>query len=145
MGARILLIQGHPDCHRPHLCHALAEAYVEPAARGQGISRVLLATALAWAYDRGYRQVAADWPAASPMVAGHWPKVGFAPAAYRLCRILDPRIVLAPGATADADELRAFCAERLSDYKVPRRWTFATELPRNATGKVVKRDLLDLT
>ncbi|MEZ5140467.1 MAG: fatty acid--CoA ligase family protein [Acidimicrobiales bacterium] len=28
-------------------------------------------------------------------------------------------IVLAPGATADADELRAFCAERLSDYKVP--------------------------
>ena len=84
----------------PEATVELAEAYVEPAARGQGISRVLLATALAWAYDRGYRQVAADWPAASPMVAGHWPKVGFAPAAYRLCRILDPRIVLAPGARA---------------------------------------------
>lgn len=31
MGARILLIQGHPDCHRPHLCHALGQAYVEGA------------------------------------------------------------------------------------------------------------------
>ena len=38
-------------------------------------------------------------------------------------------------------ELRQFCAERLSDYKVPRRFTFVDELPRNATGKVVKREL----
>ena len=50
-------------------------------------------------------------------------------------------IVLAPGATATADDLKAFCAERLSDYKVPRRFTFLDELPRNATGKVVKGDL----
>ena len=50
-------------------------------------------------------------------------------------------IVLAPGAIATEDELQAFCAERLSDYKVPRRYTFLDELPRNATGKVLKRDL----
>jgi acyl-CoA synthetase (AMP-forming)/AMP-acid ligase II len=50
-------------------------------------------------------------------------------------------VVLNDGATADEDELRAFCAERLSDYKVPRRWTFVDELPRNATGKVVKHEL----
>jgi acyl-CoA synthetase (AMP-forming)/AMP-acid ligase II len=50
-------------------------------------------------------------------------------------------VVLKPGATATDDDLRAFCAERLSDYKVPRRYTFLTELPRNATGKVTKRDL----
>ena len=50
-------------------------------------------------------------------------------------------IVPAPGATVTEDELRAFCAERLSDYKVPRRYTFVDELPRNATGKVVKHDL----
>lgn len=31
MGTRIVLIQGHPDCRRPHLCHALAQAYVEGA------------------------------------------------------------------------------------------------------------------
>ena len=50
-------------------------------------------------------------------------------------------VVLVAGATADGEELRSFCAERLSDYKVPRSWTFVDELPRNATGKVVKRDL----
>ncbi len=50
-------------------------------------------------------------------------------------------VVLRAGATGDADDLRSFCAARLSDYKVPRRWTFVDELPRNATGKVVKRDL----
>lgn len=50
-------------------------------------------------------------------------------------------IVLDRGASATAEELRSFCAERLSDYKVPNRWTFVEELPRNATGKVVKQDL----
>lgn len=50
-------------------------------------------------------------------------------------------IVLAGGVDVDRQELAAFCAERLSDYKVPRRYTFLDELPRNATGKVLKRDL----
>ena len=50
-------------------------------------------------------------------------------------------VVLVDGATPDEDELRAFCADRLSDYKVPRVWTFLDELPRNATGKVLKREL----
>ncbi|WP_431951565.1 N-acetyltransferase family protein [Actinacidiphila sp. bgisy167] len=76
----------------PDGCVELAEAYVTQAARGEGISRVLLATALAWAYDSGYRHITASWPAASPVSAGHWPAVGFRPVAYRLQRILDPRI-----------------------------------------------------
>ena len=43
MGARILLIQGHPDCHRPHLCHALAQAYVDGArAAAEGVGGTLL-------------------------------------------------------------------------------------------------------
>jgi long-chain acyl-CoA synthetase len=50
-------------------------------------------------------------------------------------------VVLVDGETVDEDELRAFCADRLSDYKVPRAWTFLDELPRNATGKVLKREL----
>jgi acyl-CoA synthetase (AMP-forming)/AMP-acid ligase II len=50
-------------------------------------------------------------------------------------------IVLKDGATATVEELTAFCAERLSDYKVPRAWQFVSELPRNPTGKVVKADL----
>jgi acyl-CoA synthetase (AMP-forming)/AMP-acid ligase II len=50
-------------------------------------------------------------------------------------------VVLAQGAAATAADLQAFCAERLSDYKVPRHWTFLDGLPRNATGKVVKHEL----
>jgi GNAT superfamily N-acetyltransferase len=73
----------------------LSTAYVEPNSRGEGVSRVLLATAVAWAYGRGYRQITATWPTASPLAAGHWPTLGFAPVTYRLCRVIDPRI--APG------------------------------------------------
>jgi long-chain acyl-CoA synthetase len=50
-------------------------------------------------------------------------------------------VVRTQGSTVTADELRAFCAERLSDYKVPRAVAFLDGLPRNATGKVLKRDL----
>ncbi len=50
-------------------------------------------------------------------------------------------VVLGPGAAATAEDLKAFCAERLADYKVPRLVTFLAELPRNPTGKVLKADL----
>jgi acyl-CoA synthetase (AMP-forming)/AMP-acid ligase II len=51
-------------------------------------------------------------------------------------------IVLRDGNEVSADELTQFCRERLTDYKVPRRITFVAELPRNATGKVLKRELV---
>ena len=47
-------------------------------------------------------------------------------------------VVPVSGPRPDLDELTAFLRERLSDYKVPRRITFVEELPRNATGKVMK-------
>ncbi|MGZ4710859.1 MAG: class I adenylate-forming enzyme family protein, partial [Acidimicrobiales bacterium] len=50
-------------------------------------------------------------------------------------------VVARPGHQLDADELRASCAERLADYKVPRSIWFLDELPRNANGKVVKGEL----
>jgi acyl-CoA synthetase (AMP-forming)/AMP-acid ligase II len=50
-------------------------------------------------------------------------------------------VVLVPGSTTTPDELRAHASERLADYKVPRRIEFVEELPRNATGKVLKADL----
>ena len=37
MNRRILVIQGHPDCHARHLCHVLAHAYAD-GARGAGHS-----------------------------------------------------------------------------------------------------------
>jgi acyl-CoA synthetase (AMP-forming)/AMP-acid ligase II len=50
-------------------------------------------------------------------------------------------IVLIDGVSATDEEIKAFCADHLADYKVPRRVTFVDTLPRNATGKVVKKDL----
>jgi long-chain acyl-CoA synthetase len=46
-----------------------------------------------------------------------------------------------PGAMVDADAVRKHIAERLADYKVPRRVEFAESLPREDTGKIFKRRL----
>lgn len=43
-----------------------------------------------------------------------------------------------PPAPAD---LQAFAAARIADYKVPRRWVFVPDLPRNPTGKILKNRL----
>ena len=51
-------------------------------------------------------------------------------------------IVVRSGMTLTADEIAGFCRERLADYRVPRRIWFLDELPRNPTGKVIKRDLV---
>ena len=51
-------------------------------------------------------------------------------------------VTLKPGASANEAELRAFVAERLAAYKVPVRILFRHEpLPRNANGKITKREL----
>ncbi len=50
-------------------------------------------------------------------------------------------VVLRPDSTLTEDDLKAFCAERLADYKRPRVVRFVDELPRNATGKVMKHKL----
>jgi Acyl-CoA synthetases (AMP-forming)/AMP-acid ligases II len=52
-------------------------------------------------------------------------------------------IVLAPGATFDAEALERHCRQTLAGFKIPRQWRVVSELPRNAAGKVVKRDLPD--
>ena len=43
-----------------------------------------------------------------------------------------------PGERATAEEIVAFCRERLADYKVPVQVRFVEELPRNPGGKVLK-------
>jgi long-chain acyl-CoA synthetase len=51
-------------------------------------------------------------------------------------------LVTTRDAGLDADEVRAFCGERLADYKVPEFVTIgAGPLPRNAAGKVLKTAL----
>jgi acyl-CoA synthetase (AMP-forming)/AMP-acid ligase II len=43
----------------------------------------------------------------------------------------------------DGEELIAFCRERIASYKKPRHVVFIDALPRNASGKVLKRELRD--
>ena len=50
-------------------------------------------------------------------------------------------VVLAAGATLTEDDLKAEVRSHLARYKVPREISFVAELPRNATGKVLKREL----
>jgi fatty-acyl-CoA synthase len=45
--------------------------------------------------------------------------------------------------TLDADELRAFVKANLARYKVPREIVFLDDLPRNATGKVLRGKLAE--
>jgi len=46
-------------------------------------------------------------------------------------------------AEAEAEaEIRQFCRERLGGYKVPREIRFAKELPRNAAGKLLRKELV---
>ena len=50
-------------------------------------------------------------------------------------------VVLRPGRAMEGDELRTWAKERLSAYKVPHLIAFAPDLPKNATGKILKRTL----
>lgn len=44
-------------------------------------------------------------------------------------------------APPSTDDLRGYARERLAGFKVPSSWTFIDELPRNPSGKVVRREL----
>ncbi|WP_354639077.1 acyl-CoA synthetase [Kitasatospora camelliae] len=52
--------------------------------------------------------------------------------------------VVADGGAVTGEQLTAFVAERLSAHKRPRRVVLVEDLPRNALGKVLKKQLLDL-
>lgn len=60
--------------------------------------------------------------------------------------IPDPRLgeayaVRRAGATLTADDLIAWSRREMANYKVPRAVEFVGELPRNASGRVVKGEL----
>ena len=59
-----------------------------------------------------------------------WGEVGMA--------IVVPRV---EGSLSSADIL-TYCADKLARYKLPRSVRFASALPRNAMGKVIKAELL---
>ena len=62
----------------------------------------------------------------------------------RLGEVGQAFVVRRPGHVLDAADVLAFCRERLANYKVPRRVEFRDALPRNPSGKVLKRLLCPL-
>jgi acyl-CoA synthetase (AMP-forming)/AMP-acid ligase II len=50
-------------------------------------------------------------------------------------------VVAAPGASVDIEQLQAYCRENLASFKCPKSVDVVTELPRNPTGKILKREL----
>ena len=50
-------------------------------------------------------------------------------------------VVTRNGATLEEEQIKDYVKHNLARYKVPREVVFLAELPRNATGKILKRDL----
>ena len=53
-------------------------------------------------------------------------------------------VVLEDGKTLDLENLRSWCRDKLSNYKIPQRLLIVESLPRNAMGKVTKPAIKDL-
>jgi len=80
------------------------------------------------------------------VLAGH-PGVVESAIIAKPCPVLGERVhavIVTRNKDVSGETLRAWCAERLSDYKVPETVALISEpLPRNANGKVMKRQLRD--
>ena len=85
-------------------------------------------------FPREVEDVLADHPAVQEVAVVGVPDERFG---QRLAAFVVP----ADGHEPDADALKAHVKRTLAGYKVPRDVVFLAELPRNATGKVLKREL----
>ena len=56
-------------------------------------------------------------------------------------QVLKAFVVVRPGERASADELKTFCTSRLASFKRPESYEFLPELPKNALGKILRKDL----
>jgi long-chain acyl-CoA synthetase len=86
------------------------------------------------------------WPREVEEVISQHPKVlevGVAgiPDAYR-GETVKAWVTLKPGESADAEEIRAWCKERLAVFKVPAQVEFRDELPKTMVGKILRRELV---
>ena len=50
-------------------------------------------------------------------------------------------VVAAPGAHVDTEQVLAYCREHLASFKCPKSVDVVAALPRNPTGKILKKDL----
>jgi long-chain acyl-CoA synthetase len=85
-------------------------------------------------YPREVEEVLFEHPAIQEAVV-----VGI-PDAYR-GETVKAFVVSKPGQTPTADDVIAFCRERLAPYKVPRLVEFRDSLPKSGVGKYLRREL----
>ncbi len=85
-------------------------------------------------YPREVEEVLYEHPAVAEVavIGRPDPKLGEEVLAY---------VALKPGASAEPAELVAHCKERLAAYKYPREVRIVDELPKGATGKILKKEL----
>jgi long-chain acyl-CoA synthetase len=50
---------------------------------------------------------------------------------------------LKAGETATAEEIEAFCSDKLASFKLPKQIEFRSELPKTAVGKLLRRELIE--
>ncbi len=86
------------------------------------------------------------WPREVEEVIARHPKVlevGVAgvPDAYR-GETVKAWIVLKPGLSATAEEIKEYCKKELAAYKVPTLIEFVTDLPKTTVGKILRRELV---
>jgi len=53
-------------------------------------------------------------------------------------------VVLKPNMKATVEELREFCRESLTGYKIPRFIEFRKDLPKSNVGKILRKELRNL-
>ncbi len=68
-----------------------------PRVRGTGVGRALCERALTWAAERGLELCVIDWRAANLTASVFLPRRGFRTTAYRLHRLIDPRVARQTG------------------------------------------------
>ena len=57
--------------------------------------------------------------------------------------VVKAAVVLQEGKSVTREEILSFCRENIASYKVPSEIAFVDELPKSATGKILKRVLRD--
>ena len=85
-------------------------------------------------WPRDVEEVIAEHPAVSDVSVAGVPDPATAEA-------VKAWVVLNPGAQLEEDELKAFCKQKLSGYKVPKHIEFRQSLPKSMVGKTLRREL----